>query len=505
MRKLVWPLLIENLLRMALSSVDVFMLSMYSDRAVAAVGLANQFSMFLMLIYSMVGTGAGIILAQTLGAKRYHEASDIGTMSLALAALFGTAMSLLMFFSAPVILSFYTLEPQVHEFALQYMRIFGAGSMFLAFNVVQSNILRTCGHSRDTMVVNMSGNLINVLGNWIAVRGLSLGFITIPVTGVVGVASATVFSQAAVCLVFAYRLKIRGEIVVAFNRLRSIPKIHLQRIIAVGIPSAGEGLAYNMAQIMLMNMASTLGTAAMSAWVYNSTIMRFVFVAALAIAVSAQINVGHMLGAGQIETAYRKVYRYYLAGVSCSILLVVFANIFKTQIFSVFTSDDLIIQLASRLMLISIFVEIGRAANLIIIHALKGAADVRFPVIVGVISMWGVGVLGGYTLGIRLGLGVAGVWAGVAIDEFLRGIIMLLRWRSKAWTKKVLVSREDVSGAEVGAGMQAGAADVFEADHYPHSVSPVGATASGVRVAEDVEYCSCEDCGTGAFPEDTEE
>lgn len=483
MRKLVWPLLIENFLRMALSSVDVFMLSMYSDGAVAAVGLANQFSMFLMLIYSMVGTGAGIILAQTLGARRYHEASDIGTMSLALAAVFGTAMSLLMFFSAPLILSFYTLDPHVHDFALQYMRIFGAGSMFLAFNVVQSNILRTCGHSRETMAVNMTGNLINVVGNWIAVRGLALGFINIPVSGVAGVASATVFSQAMVCFIFAYRLKHRGEIKVDFKRLRLMPKIHLQRIISVGLPSAGEGLAYNIAQILLMNMASTLGTAAMSAWVYNSTIMRFVFVAALAIAASAQIHVGHMLGAGQIDKAYRKVYTYYLSGVSCSITLVLLANLFKTQIFGVFTSDPLIIQLASRLMLISIFVEIGRASNLIIIHALKGAADVRFPVFIGMISMWGVGVLGGHTLGIRMGLGVAGVWAGVAMDEFLRGIIMLLRWRSKAWTKKVLVSRADTGSDEV------------ETDHYPHSIYPAGATASGIRVAEDLEYCSCEDCG----------
>ncbi|MBN1129531.1 MAG: hypothetical protein JXA71_11120, partial [Chitinispirillaceae bacterium] len=74
LRHLAWPILIENLLRVSLSSVDVLMLSFYSDKAVAAVGLINQFVLFIQLPYLMVATGASILISQHLGARQGQSA-----------------------------------------------------------------------------------------------------------------------------------------------------------------------------------------------------------------------------------------------------------------------------------------------------------------------------------------------------------------------------------------------------------------------------------------------
>ena len=78
-------------------------------------------------------------------------------------------------------------------------------------------------------------------------------------------------------------------------------------------------------------------------------------------------------------------------------------------------------------------------ANIVVIPGLKGAGDVRFPVFVGILFMWGIGVLGSYIFGAVLHMGLFGIWIAIASDEILRGITMLFRWKSKAWVSKRLV------------------------------------------------------------------
>jgi Na+-driven multidrug efflux pump len=83
--------------------------------------------------------------------------------------------------------------------------------------------------------------------------------------------------------------------------------------------------------------------------------------------------------------------------------------------------------------------EPGRNLNTIITPSLKGAGDVRFPVLAGMCVMWLVGLPTAWLLGVKLGLGLAGIWLGMSLDEWTRGFLMLLRWKSGAWRTKRLV------------------------------------------------------------------
>lgn len=83
----------------------------------------------------------------------------------------------------------------------------------------------------------------------------------------------------------------------------------------------------------------------------------------------------------------------------------------------------------------SIAMEAELTFNLIFIAALKGAGDIRFPVQMGILSMWTFGAGLTYLFGLHWGWGVMGAWVAISVDEWFRGIIMFRRWRSKAWTK----------------------------------------------------------------------
>ena len=81
--------------------------------------------------------------------------------------------------------------------------------------------------------------------------------------------------------------------------------------------------------------------------------------------------------------------------------------------------------------------EIGRSINIIMVRCLVAVGDVNFPVSLGIVSMWGISVLGAWLLGIELGYGLVGIWWAMAADECLRGVVFIIRFARGPWKKKL--------------------------------------------------------------------
>ncbi len=437
--RLAIPMFLEGILRTTLTSADIFILSFYSQSAVAAVGLVNNFSFFIMILYMVITTGSSVLISQCLGAGREKEAGEAALASFLMASVFSVLLSLAVLLGAHGILAVYRLEPDVLEYAWQYFVITGGCSVFIAFNIAQASVLRSYGHAKDAMWSNMAANLLNVAGNAIAIFG-PLG---IPKTGVSGVALSTVASQAAACVILAVRIRRLREIRVPWRSFASLPRPLYLRILAVGAPTAGENLSYQVGQIVISWIVSGFGTAAMAANTYAITLLRFVFMPAMSIGNAGQIKTGYLVGAGRFEDARRSVWRYYLTALCLSAVIVLALNLAHAPLISLFTRDAGIAALTSSIFLISFARETGRVSNIVVIPSLKGAGDVVFPVAVGILFMWGVGVGGAFLLGRVLGLGLAGVWIAIAADEWVRGLAMCVRWQSGAWTGKALVKTGD--------------------------------------------------------------
>ena len=105
------------------------------------------------------------------------------------------------------------------------------------------------------------------------------------------------------------------------------------------------------------------------------------------------------------------------------------------------SSAVIIIIILFYIMLVDIFIELGRCLNMTLVNSLKAAGDYMFPFIVGLITMWGLGAGLGYTFGVALGIGVTGVFIGTASDECIRGLIVLKRWHSRKWSGRAIVDK----------------------------------------------------------------
>ena len=437
MHKLALPLIFEQFFRILVSSVDTFMLSSFSEPAVAGVGLMSQYVFFLQILFNVICIGSTIILAQYLGAeKSEEELNHIAKGGFIMTMIAAFALMLIVIIGTKPLLSCYDLEQEVKESAFKYFLIFGGmGAPFTAFNMFQTGLLRTYGYTKETLIVTIISNLVNVAGNAVAIYG----FAGIPITGTVGVAAASVLSMIVGNIIMAFFIKRRKDIQFNIFRSSKVPfKVH-KKILSIGVPTAGESLSYNIAQIVIMAMISSMGTFAMNAQVYTNTIVRFVFAIAVAMGHAVQIKVGYYVGAGEKDIAYKNVFKYSTVATFCSVFLIIVMNFIKEPIISIFTSQTEIAELTSKLLLFSIYIEFGRSLNLIYVGALKGAGDVKFPVFYGIFSMWGIMVLLSWFLGIQLHWGIIGCWLGIGTDETTRGIVMLFRWKRKRWQTKSIV------------------------------------------------------------------
>ncbi len=437
MFKLTLPLAMEQFFRILVSSIDTMMLSGYSEKAVAGVGLMGQYVFFLNLLFSVIGTGTSIVLAQYIGAQKSDkELNYIAQASSVMATIISLILTALVIFGTGPLLSCYELEPEVRQFAWEYFIIYGGvACFFTAFSQLQSAILRSYGYTKETMYVSIVANILNVSGNAIALYGL----FGLPVLGIKGVAASSAFSMVASFILFAIIIKRKKDVMFDLKGLKNVPKNFYRIILSVGVPTAGESLSYNMSQIVIMAMISTLGTYVMSAQVYTQTIVRFVFIITMAIGNAVQIKAGYYVGAKEYDTAYHKIFKYSAVATSCSVFFILLTNLIKTLIIALFTHQPEIASIVSTLLVGSIYIEFGRSLNLIYIGALKGSGDVKFPVVYGIISMWSIIVLFGWFLGIKLGMGILGFWLAIGTEETSRGITMFFRWKSRKWEKSSLV------------------------------------------------------------------
>lgn len=437
-----YPIFIEILLNMLVGNVDQFMLSRFSDNAVAALSNVTQIMGIVFVLFSVLATATTILVSQVLGAKDYDKVSEIYTVAVHVNLAFGILMSILLTVFARSILGLLQTPDELMKDALTYLYIVGAGVFGQAVISTMGAIFRANGHALYGTIISMGVNLLNIIGNAL----LLFGWFGLPRLGVAGVAISTLVSRGVgmVLMLILFKLKINGSINLKY--LRPFPRATLVKLLKVGIPSAGEELMYNSAETVVLGFANTMGAMVLAGRAYAYIIAWFSVLYTVAVSEGTQIIVGHLIGAGDEDAADRRVRRTLWPAVLVSLCITVTIYLNSDTLLSIFTSNPEIIAIGKQLLFMEIFREFGSTFNVVIIRSLQAAGDVRFPVFIGILSMWGVMVPLAYLFGVHFGLGLLGLWIGVACDELVRAVIVFFRWKKGYWRGRALAG---VNAAEV--------------------------------------------------------
>ncbi len=436
------PMFLELLLNTMLNNVDTLMLSHYDEYAVGAVGNANTIMFMMNILFNVIATATSVVVAQYLGAKLFEKMNMIYTLAIVVNLVIGIALSGAFCAANPFIMDFLHVSPEMRTFSMTYIYIVGGGGFISAVFNVMLQILRCNGYTRIGMWVSFAINAINIFGNYMFLYG-PLAFLKM---GVAGVAISTVAARliaVTALIVFFYTTR-TGKL--SLRYLNPFPGKLLVKMIKIGLPSGGENLTYNLYQTTLLSFVNAMGNDSVNARAYCNSLIAFAMIFSNAAAMSTQIITGHLVGAGKTDEAYRRVFRTLRTSMPITIALAAVNAILCRYTLQLFTENQNIIALGQMIMIADIFVETGRCLNMTFVSSLKAAGAYIFPLIMGLLCNWGLGLTTGYAVGVLLGAGVAGIYAGTATDECIRGLIVMYYWYKKKWLGKSVVDKKDMIG-----------------------------------------------------------
>lgn len=455
---LTWPIFIDLSLHFATLIINTIMVGMVSVKAVAELTIGNQVFDLALIIFNFFNIGVCVVCAQALGANNKRLARRLIHVGLGVNLIIGTIVSIAIFMASGFIVDIMQVPEEIKESSHNYLQILSLSFLPLSICLVGSAILRAHNCTRDAMYVSMLVNIITVIGNTLFL----FGYLGVPVMGVEGVAISTVIGRTIGCLVFV-------PLIIARTNTRIIPRFMfvfrrkiIGSILSIGLPGAGENLSWHTQYMFMTGVIASMGAMALATQGIYFQIVQVLMLFSASIGMGTELLVAHYTGAMKLDLANKQLIKSVKIGEVVTILLT-FSMPLGTGAFlvSCFTNNTEVLVLASSLFIITVFQEPGRILNVIIINSLRATGDTKFPVIMAVISMWGISVPLGCYLGIYLEWGLVGVWIGFTADEWVRGIAMVLRWKSLAWQKsakriyeQTLMQERDRSKLKSAAQMQ---------------------------------------------------
>ena len=429
LKKLIVPLIIEQFLAVMVGMADIMMVSSAGEAAVSSVALVDLINVLIINIFAALATGGAVVCAQSIGAGHLDQANRSANQLVYIVSAISVALMVLVLLFSRALLGvlFGQVEPPVMEGAITYFVISALSYPFIAVYNGCAALLRSMGNSRASMYVSALMNGLNVVGNAILVFGFSMG--------VAGVALATLVSRGVACGIMMVLMHSRRNPVRVAQLLRfRLDGRLIGKILRIGVPNGLENSVFQLGRVLLVSMISTFGTAQIAANAVANNIDSFGIIPGQALGLALITVVGQCVGArdwAQVRAYTKKLVKIAYCciwGLNAVLLLLL------PLILRIYNLSDAARQYAFLLILIHNGCAMALwPLSFTLPNALRAAGDVKVPMVISMVSMAAVRLVGSWLLGVKLGLGVVGVWIAMVADWVVRTICFLLRVRQKLW------------------------------------------------------------------------
>lgn len=424
------PTMVENILQVVIGFVDTYFIGKIGTEAIAGVGVTNLIMNIYIAFFLALGVGTTAIVSRNIGANNIENANDSVRQSIIIALGIGIVCGIINFVFSKNILLLLGAEVRVIQYALPYFFAVAVPAIFLCLMMVLSSSLRGAGDTKTPMKIAIVANIINIVLDYV----LIFGIFNFEGLGILGAGIATTVSRVVGVVLLLKKINSNNtKIHIDIFSKWIINKEILKSIIKIGVPAALEKLIMRFGQLVYGGMIIKIGTESYAAHNIAGTIETFSYLPGMGFGVAAATLVGQNLGAKKTDEAHKVgLISYFLSTVFMVIMGVAF-YIFAPFLAGLFSEDLEVIDLVVKVLRIIALVQPFLCITLVITSALQGAGDTKFPMYSTFIGIWGVRVLGIYLLGIKLNMGLVGVWLAVSLDIIVRGIILMIRFMKGKW------------------------------------------------------------------------
>ena len=435
LKRFILPVIIEQFLALLVGMADSIMVASSGEHAVSGVSLVDNIFILLIYLFAALATGGSVVIGQYLGQNNREKANQAVSQLILFTGMLAIIITAGLYLFRNLILHrvFGNIEADVMAAARTYLLIVSASIPFLALYNAGAAVFRTMGNAQVPMYLSMVMNAINVGGNALLIFGFHMG--------VAGAAIATLFSRVISGVVITILLA-KPTLMLHLQRPFSfrLDFVMLKKIAHIGIPNGLENGMFQLGKIMVLSIITGFGTAAIAANAVSNIIATFQVLPGMSVGMAVITVCSRCIGAGDYEAAKfytKKILRLV------HILIICFSTVTLLALPGIMHLYNLSPEAAGftrqivwyhGICCMLIWPEAFTMAN-----TLRAARDVRYCMILSIVSMWVFRIGFSYILGVRMGLGVFGVWIAMTIDWLVRAVLFIVRYKGTKWHKEAIV------------------------------------------------------------------
>lgn len=429
LKKLIFPLIVEQILIMAVGVADTVMVSYAGEAAISGVGLVDMLNNLIITVLAALAAGGAIIISQYIGNKNRENAIIASSQLITITLIISLIITVicLLFNRTLLGLFFGSIESDVMKASVIYFFISALSFPFLGVYNSTSALFRSMEKTKITMYVSILMNIINIVGNYVGVFIFH--------AGVIGVAVPTLVSRI-IAAVIMFILLLNNDHFV-YLKVKDIMSWHSEmivRILKIAVPNGIENGLFTLGRVLVTSIVALFGTSQIAANSVAGSIDQIAVVVVNAINLAIVVVVGKCVGAGDYKQAkgyIKKLMKisYIVTGIIGSVVILLLP--FILNLYSL--SPE-----AKRLTLIlvimhNIMATFLHPTSFVLPNGLRAAGDVKYSMYVGIASMIVFRLGAAVLFGIIFNLGIIGVWMAMGSDWLCRSVLFMIRYVKGKW------------------------------------------------------------------------
>lgn len=414
---------------MAVGVADTVMVSYAGEVAISGVGLVDMFNNLIITVLAAIDAGGAIIVSQYIGNKDRKNANKASSQLLTITIVIATVIMLGCLVFHRILLStfFGAIEMDVMKAATTYFLISAISFPFLGVYNSAAALYRSMEKTRTTMYVSILMNIINVVGNYIGVFILH--------AGVAGVAVPTLISRiVAAIIMFALSLNSSNLVYVKIKNVFAWDQEMISRILKIAVPNGIENGLFTLGRVLVTSIVALFGTSQIAANSVAGSIDQIAVVVVNAINLGIVVVVGQCIGANDYEQAkyyIKKLMKisYIVTGIIGSAVILLLPWILNLYSLSSEARNlTFILVIMHNIMATAL-----HPTAFVLPNGLRAAGDVKFSMVVGIVSMILFRLGAAVLFGIIFNLGIIGVWIAMGSDWLCRSVCFVIRFIKGKW------------------------------------------------------------------------
>lgn len=330
------PLILGNLLQQLYNTADSIIVGNFvGSSALAAVGSSTALINLLIAFSQGASVGAGVVVAQYLGAKKRKRVQDTVHTALIMAAVLGIILTIGGVLLSRSLLVWMNTPEDVLEDSVIYLQIYFGGVFFNVIYNMAAGILNAAGNSKRSLIYLAYASVTNIV--------LDLVFIGVFHMGVAGAAIATDISQVVSSILAMWYLTH-----VPYDYQVNLHQIHFRknmavRIIRIGLPTGIQNMVISFSNVLVQSSVNGFGSAAMAGFGAYMKIDGFNILPVTSFSMAVTTFTGQNIGAGKIDRVKKGMWTTLAMGFVYTIITGVLLLTFSDPIMRLFTDEQVVV------------------------------------------------------------------------------------------------------------------------------------------------------------------